>query len=162
MVEPSPGTTPTIKMAEDRLDSWKEIAAYLDRDVTTVQRWEKRERMPVHRHQHDRMGSVYAFPSELDLWQKKRIQGLEGERGTAVDVDPGSQLSGIRTRRRWLWFGVFMAAGIAAITYFVMRRHAQTAAIPKITSLAVLPLKNLSGNPGQEYLADGMTEALIG
>ncbi len=30
----------------DRLASWKEIAAYLERDVTTVQRWEKREGMP--------------------------------------------------------------------------------------------------------------------
>ena len=33
---------------------------------------------------------------------------------------------------------------------------------PAIKSLAVLPLKNLSGDPAQEYLADGMTEALIG
>ena len=33
---------------------------------------------------------------------------------------------------------------------------------PRITSLAVLPLKNLSGDPAQEYLADGMTEELIG
>jgi TolB-like protein len=33
---------------------------------------------------------------------------------------------------------------------------------PPIKSLAVLPLKNLSGDPTQEYLADGMTEALIG
>ena len=33
---------------------------------------------------------------------------------------------------------------------------------PKIQSLAVLPLKNLSGDPTQEYLADGMTEELIG
>ena len=47
--------------SDDRLDSWKEIATYLRRDVKTVQRWEKREGMPVHRHVHDRMGSVYAF-----------------------------------------------------------------------------------------------------
>jgi len=33
---------------------------------------------------------------------------------------------------------------------------------PAIKSLAVLPLRNLSGDPTQEYLADGMTEALIG
>jgi TolB-like protein/DNA-binding winged helix-turn-helix (wHTH) protein/Tfp pilus assembly protein PilF len=31
----------------------------------------------------------------------------------------------------------------------------------KIESLAVLPLENLSGNPDEEYFADGMTEALI-
>ena len=61
MGEPFPGTPPSARPPEDRLDSWKEIAAYLNRDVTTVQRWEKREGMPVHRHLHDRMGSVYAF-----------------------------------------------------------------------------------------------------
>jgi len=32
-----------------RLESWKEIALYLGRDVTTVRRWEKREGLPVHR-----------------------------------------------------------------------------------------------------------------
>src|SRR5215813_11363071 len=57
---------------DDRLTSWKEIAAYLKRDVTTVQRWEKREGMPVHRHVHDRMGSVYAFRVELDAWVRTR------------------------------------------------------------------------------------------
>jgi len=57
---------------EDRLNSWKEIAAYLRRDVTTAQRWEKREGMPVHRHLHDKLGSVYAFRSELDGWTRRR------------------------------------------------------------------------------------------
>jgi hypothetical protein len=49
--------TPFDRPPDDRLDSWKEIAAYMKRDVTTVQRWEKREGMPVHGHVHDRMGS---------------------------------------------------------------------------------------------------------
>ncbi len=59
-------------LAEDRLDSWKAISAYLKRDVTTVQRWEKREGMPVHRHVHDKIGSVYAYRSELDQWMRGR------------------------------------------------------------------------------------------
>jgi serine/threonine protein kinase/TolB-like protein/DNA-binding winged helix-turn-helix (wHTH) protein len=37
----------------------------------------------------------------------------------------------------------------------------RAAPLPKIDSLAVLPLENLSGDPQQEYFADGMTEALI-
>ena len=40
--------------------------------------------------------------------------------------------------------------------------HAIRASEPAIRSLAVLPLKNLSGDPSQEYFADGMTEELIG
>lgn len=57
-----------------RLDSWKEIAAYLKRDVATVRRWEKREALPVHRHIHDKLGSVYAYVAELDAWQERRRQ----------------------------------------------------------------------------------------
>ena len=56
----TPETPAPVKSSEDRLDSWKEIAAYLKRDVTTVQRWEKREGMPVHRHQHDKAGTRLA------------------------------------------------------------------------------------------------------
>jgi len=57
----------------DRLDSWKEIAAFLRRDVRTVQRWEKKENLPVHRHQHEKLGSVYAFPAELTQWFNTRL-----------------------------------------------------------------------------------------
>ena len=81
MGEPSPGTPPTERSLEDRLDSWKEIASYLKRDVTTVQRWEKREGMPVHRHLHDRMGSVYASRAELDAWTRSRNLPAAQENG---------------------------------------------------------------------------------
>lgn len=57
---------------ETRLDSWKEIAAYFRRDITTVQRWEKTERMPVHRHRHGKHGSVYAVAGELERWRQSR------------------------------------------------------------------------------------------
>lgn len=71
--EPPPSNTrPADPERGDRLDSWKDVAAYLKRDVSTVQRWEKREGMPVHRHVHDKLGSVYAFRSELDAWWRGR------------------------------------------------------------------------------------------
>jgi hypothetical protein len=44
----------------------------LKRDVSTVQRWEKREEMLVHRHLHDRIGSVYASRADLDAWMRGR------------------------------------------------------------------------------------------
>ena len=58
----------------DRLDSWKEIASYLRRDVRTVQRWEKKEGLPVYRHLHDKLGSIYAYRNELTEWFNTRQQ----------------------------------------------------------------------------------------
>ena len=51
---------------------------------------------------------------------------------------------------------------VAVTTYILTRSRPADAKAPKITSLAVLPLKNLSGDPAQEYFADGMTEEVIG
>jgi len=106
---PSQPTSPPIK-AGDRLDSWKEIAAYLNRDVTTVQRWEKREGMPVHRHLHDRMGSVYALRAELDAWTSSR--NIPATRHIANT--PNTDVSPERTQSSGLWTLVLGAAiGIA-------------------------------------------------
>lgn len=58
--------------AQDRLDSWKEIAAHLNRDVRTLFRWEAQEKLPVYRHLHKGRSSVYAYRSELDAWRAGR------------------------------------------------------------------------------------------
>jgi tetratricopeptide (TPR) repeat protein len=60
-----------LRLDADRLDSWKEIASYFRREVRTVQLWEKREGLPVHRHFHKQLGSVFAFRSELDAWNSQ-------------------------------------------------------------------------------------------
>jgi Tol biopolymer transport system component len=57
---------------ETPLESWKEIAAFLQRDVRTVIRWEKSEGLPVHRHHHLSRSSVYAYASELEAWRAGR------------------------------------------------------------------------------------------
>jgi TolB-like protein/Tfp pilus assembly protein PilF len=160
------------KPSEARLDSWKEIAAYLGRDVTTVQRWEKRESMPVHRHVHDKRGSVYALAPELDAWVRSRRQqsadkqdAEEQESEAAVDADAGQGRRATLGARRWIALAAAGVLGLLAATYLVSRLmsrgRSENTAQPKIRSLAVLPMKNLSGDQTQEYLGDGMTEALI-
>jgi Tol biopolymer transport system component len=61
----------------ERLDSWKEIATYLKRDVRTLQRWEKQEGFPVHRLQHGTQGTVFAYKSEIDVWWLNRERNQE-------------------------------------------------------------------------------------
>ena len=68
----------TLERNRERLDSWKQIAVYLNREVRSVQRWEKREGMPVHRHPHLKASTVYAFKSEIDGWLRGRAQTLSG------------------------------------------------------------------------------------
>ncbi len=165
------GSEPSVQApsAETRqLDSWKEIAAYLNRDVTTVQRWEKREAMPVHRHLHDKRGSVYALAEELDAWRENRRPALEEEPdpigpGDIRGSHPSAKSAYGRGTRRWWWVvALVVCAGLAATGYVVWRGRARATAGPQIRSLAVLPLRNLSGDPSQDYLADGITEELIG
>ena len=50
------------------LNSWKEIAAYLDRGVRTVQRWERELELPVHRIGSGKRSPVYADVKELKFW----------------------------------------------------------------------------------------------
>jgi TolB-like protein/Tfp pilus assembly protein PilF len=169
MGQPSSDTPLSEKPSEDRLDSWKAIAVYLGRDVTTVQRWEKREAMPIHRHLHDKRGSVYALAPELDAWLQSRRQilaegqeeeGRKPETQTAAPLEVDHPRVALRTRR-WLAIAAVGLLGLLAAAYFISRGRSGNAVQSKIRSLAVLPLKNLSGDPTQEYLGDGMTDALI-
>ena len=167
MGESSLGTPPPVRPVEDRLDSWKQIAAHLKRDVTTVQRWEKREGMPVHRHLHDRMGSVYAFSSELDAWaQSRRLRLEEEEKELRAERPPDGEVdvrpTGTSRARLWLVLGGVAGLALIAVTYVMLRGHTGPTTQTKIRSLAVLPLSNLSGDSSQEYLADEMTEELCG
>jgi TolB-like protein/Flp pilus assembly protein TadD len=90
-----------------------------------------------------------------------------GKNGAARALDSGKssareQSPAFRLTRRWalliLGAGTIAVAIAASVFRFNGRRLHQQAAI---RSLAVLPLENLSGDPGQEYFADGITDELI-
>jgi len=115
-----PAPAPAQDQSGDRLDSWKEIAGYLSRDVSTVQRWEKREGMPVHRHQHDKLGSVYASRSELDAWWRGRGARLtvqdpsgpiqESALGLQAEQQSSARLADAGRWRTTPWFRAAIAA----------------------------------------------------
>ncbi len=56
------------RKSNEVLSGWKEVAAYLDVQTRTVQRWAKEHNLPVH-HYPGKKGRVYAHPVELDRWR---------------------------------------------------------------------------------------------
>ncbi|HTT41303.1 MAG TPA: hypothetical protein VMH32_26905 [Burkholderiales bacterium] len=121
----------TQSRQKDRLDSWKKIAVYLKRDVSTVQRWERREGMPVHRHLHDKLGSVFAFRSELDRWWQSRHTRLAAD--DAGEGEPRTLAAPIATARQtaplrlppWL-VRLALVTAVVLLAVVVVRFAAQT------------------------------------
>jgi len=179
MVEPKADASARLAAPQgnDRLDSWKEIAAYLKREVRTVQRWEDSEGLPVHRHEHKTQSTVYAYKSEVDSWWKERRPRLEQEPPEAepasvvpeASIPPvaGSQVreqSGdARPAPSWR-----VAAGVVAVLLAVaagaawmLRGCRPPPGNQAKVMIVVLPFDNVGNDPAQEYIADGFTDEMI-
>ena len=85
--------------SSDRLDSWKAIADYLNRDVATVRRWERLHRLPVRRIA-GRGRSVFAYVSEIDEWLRA-MPPVDITTAKQASVEAPDAVS--RPTRRWLW-----------------------------------------------------------
>jgi TolB-like protein/DNA-binding winged helix-turn-helix (wHTH) protein/Tfp pilus assembly protein PilF len=73
-----------------------------------------------------------------------------------------SQAVPVRGRARTILIAaLLMMLSIAAVLVLVPVLSHRTDAAPSVRSIAVLPLDNFSGDPAQEYFADGMTDELI-
>jgi len=93
---------------QKRLESWKEIAAYLNREVRTARRWEKERGLPVYRIPGKRSG-VYAVAPEIDAWLKAKAPN--GSIGDSIIEGPsGPRRSGDRNLMPWAATGVLLLA----------------------------------------------------
>jgi TolB-like protein/Flp pilus assembly protein TadD len=124
-----------IPAAGLRLDSWKEIASYLKCSPRTARRWEREEGLPVRRHQHRKKGTIFAYSQEIDNWLKSRTK----EAGTGDSLGPPA--SGL-------------APGLAEISK-------EAIPLERPVTIAVLPLRNLTGNAAKEVFADALTDEVI-
>lgn len=135
---------------QERLESWKQIAAYLGKSERTVRRWQQVEGLPVHRHQHQQRGSVWAFRNELDDW-------LAGRR---LSPEPLADAPNRHTLPIWVWIAAtaFLTAGGAVwFTRPTQRRFPTMDSVPltSIPGAAYGPTFSPDGKRVAFHLAPG-------
>src|SRR5215813_13699004 len=126
-------------MTGDRLDSWKEIAAYLKRSVRTVTRWEREEGLPVHRHLHSKSGSVYAYKAELDTWWTHREEH--------IDRPPSETDSTPAPRRRRRWIRATAVVALLAIPTVAWLIEARRSPLPALKPSPLTTYPGIEGPP---------------
>ena len=105
------------------------------------------------------------FPSAREL--HAGLIGLRSEvtAGQAEVARPRSKAARLGVGARVLLAAALILAIVAGVVWVSGRGPEEATGVanqgPQIRSLAVLPMRNLSGDPEQDYLVDGMTEALI-
>lgn len=129
----------------------------MKRDVTTVQRWEKKEGMPVHRHVHDKMGSVFAFRSELDTWARSRnVAGESAQAGArpglevreerpAAIVEEKHEVTPRKRRRLWSGLAAAIGAIVAAALIAWQVQHRDDSAKNPLSDARVVRLTDFNG-----------------
>jgi len=168
-------------LPDKKLDSWGEIASYLGREVRTVQRWETAEGLPVHRHEHKKKSTVYAYAGELDEWIRNRQpkddpaaddafareQELSGS-DSPVDVieppveppAPAPTTDSVKTPAvgKRVVAAIFTLGILSALSLGVYRwlRPAETA--QEKVLIAVLPFTYVSGDSKPDYITFGLAE----
>ena len=180
------GAPDDVHGKERRLESWGEIAAYLRREIRTVQRWEKTLQLPVHRLLVGKQSSVYAYPSELDKWYREREPKEIREDDGGDEPSPShaesnvpaaatAPISEIRTppqvpnfklKTKWLaGMVVLVVAGLllARATFWSPSASFQPAAAVATNGkirLFVRPFQNIAGDPSQAEFTEGLTNEL--
>jgi len=84
---------------------------------------------------------------------------LQADAAALTPAEAGAPSPGPRRVLRWTIVGVGLALILAGAVAWIF--YTSKTLSPTIRSLAVLPLKNLSGDASQDYFTDGMTEELI-
>jgi len=94
---------------ENLLASWKEIASYLDRNISTCRRWEKTHGLPVYRIDEKSKSSVFAYKDEIDKWLEDKLNKVAHQR---------NYLSKIKWQKSLYFIGPTIA--VLTILFFIV------------------------------------------
>ena len=138
------------------LESWKEISAYLDRTVKTCQRWEQELDLPVRRLDGTPRARVFAYKDELDVWLEDKLNNR--------DISTTKYLRIAKTKPKRFWIALPIALGLVILTVIAIRFIPGLDFFPSPPAkphLAVLPIKNNTGDDAFMHLQDALTNLIV-
>lgn len=138
--------------AREVLQSWKDISAYLGRDIRTCRRWEEKLGLPVHRLNGSAKARVMAYKDEIDRWLDMKLHERE-----VVKPNLWSLL------RHWPLVAVFTGILVVGVLGWRSIGNGRPRFIPDggHPALAVLPFVNSTGDPGLDYLCEAVPDHLV-
>jgi Tfp pilus assembly protein PilF len=115
-----------VQTPNRRLDSWKEIAAYFDRDERTVKRWEKERSLPVHRLPGGARARVFAYTEELSRWMKSPVAEpvsteveapIPSSQSGSEDLGTPPESASVHRGNRWIALAATVLGLILVLAY---------------------------------------------
>jgi hypothetical protein len=152
------GSSPAPPSPGERkiLESWKEIASHLNRNIRTCQMWEREMGLPIHRLDGSPKARVFAYRDELDSWLDEKLsEGRSEEKSVRRPFF-------FRGPRIAVFAGFLAIAAVGTTTWLViLRPHPADRRAQNPSAVAVLPFQDLSPGKDHEYLGDGIAAALM-
>lgn len=142
-------------MEEELLESWKEISAYLNRNIRTCQYWENKHGLPVHRLEDSPKARVFAYKKELDSWLQEKLH--EGE------LVKRNILFSFFQKNKILSISAFTFLCVVIITLIILFFFRKNEAIPLPSSklsVVVMPFSNNTGEIDLGHLSLGLSVML--
>jgi tetratricopeptide (TPR) repeat protein len=141
---------------KELLESWKEISAYLNRNIRTCQYWEKQHALPIHRLEESSKARVFAYKQELDRWLEEKLHKQELTKKNIF-------ISFLQKNKVLSIFGLaLLSLTIIAVIILQFLPNNGTVKIPTSKpSIVIMPFYNNSGDENLEHLRFALSDMLI-